>query len=60
MPNPLEAAGQAMAEEPPQKLDGVQRHRPVAVAMGIVLPAKRHPPVLECQQARLALATRWV
>jgi hypothetical protein len=53
MPHPLEAAGQDMEEEPPKKLDGVQRHRPVAVAMGIVFPAKRHPPVLECQQAAI-------
>ena len=42
-----------MEEEPPKKLDGVQRHRPVAVSMGIVFPAKRHPPVLECQQAAI-------
>ena len=53
MPNPLEAAGQDMEEEPPKKLDCVQRHRPVAIPVGRVFPAKRHPPVLECQQAAI-------
>src|SRR5262249_48500553 len=48
-----EGGGGVGGGERAQKLAGVERHRPVAVAMGIVCPAQRHLPVLECQQAAI-------
>jgi hypothetical protein len=40
-----------MKQEPSNELDGIERHQPLPVAMGLVLPPKGHPPLLQCQQA---------
>jgi hypothetical protein len=53
MAETLEAGGQDVEQKPPDELDGIEGHQPVTVAMGIVLPPKGHPPVLERQQATI-------
>ena len=51
MAKALEASGQDMEQEPPDELDSIEGHQPVTVAMGVVLPSKGHPPLLQGQQA---------
>ena len=51
MAETLEASGQDMEQEASDELDGIERHPPLTIAMGIVFPPKGHPPVLERQQA---------
>jgi len=45
MTETLKASGQAMEQEPPEELDGIEGHQPLTVAMGIVFPPKGHPPI---------------
>ena len=51
MAEALEASRQDMEQEPPDELDGIEGHQAGAVPMGVVLPSKGHPPVLQGQQA---------
>ena len=51
MAKALEASGQDMEQEPPDELDSIEGHQPLTVAMGVVLPSKGHPPLLQGQQA---------
>ena len=53
MAETLKAGGKDMEEEPPDELDGIEGHQPLAVAMGVVFPPKGHMPVLQGQQATI-------
>src|SRR6185436_5764484 len=46
-----EALGQHMQQETPDKLLGCQRHLALLAAVGVVLPAERHPPVVHAEQS---------
>jgi hypothetical protein len=46
MPEPGEAGGEHMQQKAPEKLDGVEGHRPLAVALRVIFPPKSHPPLV--------------
>ena len=50
MAETLETRGQDMEQEPPAERDGIADHQSVTVPMGIVLPPKGHPPILQGHQ----------
>jgi hypothetical protein len=54
LPNAHESAGQHMLQEAPQKLCGRESHRPLLVAVRVVLPAEGDPLAVECQQTMIA------
>lgn len=45
--------GEPMEQEPPEKLDGIEGHQPLTMALGGVLPATGHPSVLSREEATL-------
>ena len=54
LPDAHEAARQDVLDEAAQKLHRRQRHRPPLVAMGVVLPMKRHVLTVEDEQSVIA------
>src|SRR3990172_7059501 len=50
----LEAPGEAVQEEAPQELDGVEGHRARAMVVGVVLPPKGAPAVGDGHQTLVA------
>jgi hypothetical protein len=60
LPNAHESAGQHVLQEPSQEFRGGERHRPLFVAVRVVLPAEGDALTVEGQEARLLMATRWV
>jgi hypothetical protein len=54
LPNAHESAGQHMLQEAPQKLCGRESHRPLLVAVRVVLPAEGDAFTVEGQQTMIA------
>ena len=50
MPDAHEATGEQMQKKAPKKLIGADCHLSFLVAVGVILPSKGHPVILEAQQ----------
>jgi len=51
MPDAVKSVGQAMQQEPPDELVGLQGHVAWRVAMAIILPAEGHAGVVSMHQS---------
>ena len=53
LPDPGETGGEHLPQKAPETLDGVEGHRPLAVALRVILPPASHPPLVAREPAMM-------